>query len=58
MFMGSGQEAAPITDESRYRLLIDAITDYAIYMLDADGRVTSWNLRDHRRTLLPLLFRR
>ncbi|MBP7649201.1 MAG: PAS domain S-box protein [Phenylobacterium sp.] len=41
--MGSGQEAAPITDESRYRLLIDAITDYAIYMLDPDGRVTSWN---------------
>lgn len=27
----------------RYRLLIDAVTDYAIYMLDADGRVASWN---------------
>lgn len=34
---------AAVTDESRYRLLIDAITDYAIYMLDAEGRVTSWN---------------
>ncbi len=31
------------TDEERYRLLIDAITDYAIYMLDPDGRVSSWN---------------
>lgn len=26
-----------------YRLLIDSITDYAIYMLDADGHVVSWN---------------
>ncbi|CAN7235883.1 PAS domain S-box protein [Brevundimonas sp. LjRoot202] len=29
--------------EDRYRLLVDAITDYAIYMLDGDGFVTSWN---------------
>ncbi|WP_259550935.1 PAS domain-containing sensor histidine kinase [[Roseibacterium] beibuensis] len=29
--------------EDRYRLLVDAITDYAIYMLDRDGFVTSWN---------------
>ena len=26
-----------------YRLLVDAISDYAIYMLDPDGRVASWN---------------
>ncbi|ESR24898.1 hybrid sensor histidine kinase/response regulator [Lutibaculum baratangense] len=31
------------SDEQRYRLLVDAITDYAIYMLDAGGHVTSWN---------------
>ncbi len=30
-------------DDGRYRLLVDAITDYAIYMLDPDGVVTSWN---------------
>ncbi len=30
-------------DDERYRLLINAITDYAIYMLDPTGRVTSWN---------------
>jgi len=30
-------------DSNRYRLLIDAISDYAIYMLDADGYVASWN---------------
>jgi PAS domain S-box-containing protein len=29
--------------EGRYRLLIDAITDYAIYMLDNEGYVSSWN---------------
>ncbi len=27
----------------RYRMLINAVTDYAIYMLDPDGTVTSWN---------------
>ncbi len=34
---------APPTDESRYRLLVEAVTDYAIYMLDPAGMVTSWN---------------
>src|SRR5580704_11526967 len=29
--------------EERYRLLIQAVTDYAIYMLDPTGIVTSWN---------------
>jgi len=28
--------------EERYRLLIDSLKDYAIFMLDADGRVLSW----------------
>ncbi|MET0332821.1 MAG: PAS domain S-box protein [Rhizobacter sp.] len=32
-----------MNDASRYRLLVDAVTDYAIYMLDADGTVASWN---------------
>jgi PAS domain S-box-containing protein len=31
------------SSEGRYRLLIEAITDYAIYMLDPAGHVTSWN---------------
>lgn len=29
--------------EGRYRLLVDSITDYAIYMLDPHGYVSSWN---------------
>jgi PAS domain S-box-containing protein len=31
------------TEDDRYRMLIDAISDYAIYMLDPDGIITSWN---------------
>jgi PAS domain S-box-containing protein len=30
-------------DGTRYRVLVDAISDYAIYMLDAGGLVASWN---------------
>src|SRR5579859_3342122 len=30
-------------DERRFRMLIDAVTDYAIYMLDLDGSIVSWN---------------
>ena len=33
----------PHSVEDRYRILVDAITDYAIYMLDTEGRVSSWN---------------
>jgi diguanylate cyclase (GGDEF)-like protein/PAS domain S-box-containing protein len=29
--------------EERFRLLVEGIRDYAILMLDPDGRVTSWN---------------
>jgi PAS domain S-box-containing protein len=31
------------TDDGRYRLLVESITDYAIYMLSPEGVVTSWN---------------
>jgi PAS domain S-box-containing protein len=37
------QAATEVRDEAVYRLLIDAITDYAIYMLDPNGIVTHWN---------------
>jgi PAS domain S-box-containing protein len=29
--------------ERRFRLLVEAVQDYAIFMLDPEGRVTSWN---------------
>src|SRR6266481_6259531 len=30
--------------ERRFRLLVEAVQDYAIFTLDADGRVNSWNV--------------
>src|SRR6185437_1675800 len=39
----SNRHLASLTDDGRYRLLIEAVTDYAIYMLDSTGIVTSWN---------------
>ncbi len=32
-----------LTEEQRFSLLVTAVTDYAIYLLDPDGRVASWN---------------
>ena len=32
-----------LTEEQRVQYLISGISDYAIYMLDPDGRVSSWN---------------
>ena len=29
--------------EERFRLLVESVTDYAIFMLEPDGRVASWN---------------
>jgi PAS domain S-box-containing protein len=34
---------ASLTDEGRCRLLIEAMTDYAVFMLDPVGIVTTWN---------------
>jgi PAS domain S-box-containing protein len=34
---------ASLSDDGRYRMLVEAITDYAIYMLDPDGTISSWN---------------
>jgi PAS domain S-box-containing protein len=32
-----------LSDEQRFDLLVDALSDYAIYLLDADGFITTWN---------------
>ena len=39
----SNRFLASLTEAGRYQLLIEAVTDYAIYMLDPMGIVTSWN---------------
>ncbi len=35
--------SAPQTTDGRYRLLVEGITDYAVYMLSPEGFVSSWN---------------
>jgi PAS domain S-box-containing protein len=35
--------AAAETAERRFRLLVDGVPDYALYLLDREGRVVSWN---------------
>lgn len=34
--------------ERRFGILVQGVTDYAIYMLDPDGRVTNWNVGAER----------
>ncbi|WP_044463231.1 PAS domain-containing sensor histidine kinase [Pseudomonas sp. MRSN 12121] len=34
--------------EQQFRLLVQSVTDYALYMLDPEGRVSSWNLGAQR----------
>ena len=36
-------QAAALQSERRFRLLVQNVIDYAIYMLDTDGRITNWN---------------
>jgi PAS domain S-box-containing protein len=37
------QRLQPRLDERHFRLLVDNVRDYAIFMLDTKGRVVSWN---------------
>jgi PAS domain S-box-containing protein len=36
-------EAELLRTETPFRLLVEAVQDYAIFMLDPDGRISSWN---------------
>ena len=40
---GRRAEGALRDSEEKYRILLDAIQDYAIYMLDPRGQILSWN---------------
>jgi PAS domain S-box-containing protein len=47
----SGQRAAPAppsVDDDRFRLLVESVKDYAIFMLDPTGIVQTWNLGAER----------
>ena len=37
-----------IDDAKRFQLLVGALTDYALYLLDLDGTITSWNVGAER----------
>jgi len=36
-------EPGALTEEQRLQLLVNSVRDYAIYMLDTKGRITTWN---------------
>jgi PAS domain S-box-containing protein len=42
------KELAVRQSEERFRLLVEAVQDYAIFMLDPDGKVSSWNIGAER----------
>ncbi len=41
-------EEALRKSEERFRLLVEGVEDYAIYMLDTHGRITTWNVGAER----------
>jgi PAS domain S-box-containing protein len=43
---GTGDDRFPV--EQRYQLLVNAVRDYAIFMLDSEGRVETWNVGAER----------
>ena len=36
-------QLAALESERKFRLLVQGVTDYAIYMLDPEGVITNWN---------------
>ena len=42
------QERDLFESERNFRLLVEGVTDYALYMLDPTGVVTSWNIGGER----------
>jgi PAS domain-containing protein len=41
-------QLAALESERRFRLLVQGVTDYAIYMLSPEGRITNWNMGAER----------
>jgi PAS domain S-box-containing protein len=41
-------DATPSTPDELYRLLVEAVREYAIFMLDREGRIMSWNVGAER----------
>jgi PAS domain S-box-containing protein len=47
------QQGQLAESERRYRLLLEGVRDYAIFLLDPQGRITSWNSSAERIFGLP-----
>jgi PAS domain S-box-containing protein len=43
MVQNGTQQRSLFDSERRFRLLVEGVVDYAIYMLDPDGIITNWN---------------
>jgi PAS domain S-box-containing protein len=43
-----GRQQELLESEERFRLLVEGVKDYAIFMLDTEGRITTWNLGARR----------
>jgi len=43
MTLDTKKSLSDLTDEQRFQLLVTSVRDYAIYMLDPAGYITSWN---------------
>ena len=43
--------AKTVSAEHQFRMLVDSVVDYAIYMLDPEGHVTTWNAGGERMKL-------
>src|ERR1044071_9913240 len=49
MFKKDQQQQRDLFESERsFRLLVEGVADYALYMLDPDGVVTSWNIGGQR----------
>src|SRR5690606_4925026 len=42
------ERVASSANEEQFRLLVQGVTDYAIYMLDTQGRISNWNAGGER----------
>ena len=41
--MAERPHLSPVEIDQRFQLLVNSVTDYAIYMIDAAGRIATWN---------------
>jgi PAS domain S-box-containing protein len=44
----AGESESQVESDRRFRILVEQVRDYAIFMVDPDGRSTTWNEGVHR----------